>query len=250
MTAPFKDQHRGGHQEPDQLPAPEYRPDQPDAEDHAHRWEDDRGEGKRMGERIIKMTGGQSAPDSDIDPEDGRQGNPERGHDARHPVPEVAHRDHHEPQRGQGQQVKRPPGSGFILGQAARVVHSMASLGARARPAVVVIQGHQRSTGLASQPSTSGHPRAGPVVSVSAGTGRFRGRFLAAYALRACHVRWVAGSKPPPATSLARETTGSWDTRSKNADRASHSPSCRTGTASGRTANPPTPHDRQPIACP
>ena len=156
-----------------------------------HRRDDDRGEGKGMGERIVKMTGGQSAPDSDIDPEDGRQGNPERDHDARHPVPELAPGDHDQPQRGQGQQVKRLPCSGFILGQAARVVHSMVSIGVRARPVVVVIHGHQRSTGLASRPSTSGHPRAGLVVSVSAGTGWDRGKFLAAYALRACHVRRV-----------------------------------------------------------
>src|SRR5215472_6727539 len=46
---------------------------------------------------------------------------------------------------------------------------------------------------------------------------------------------------PGPATSLACETTGSWDTRSKNADRASTTPSCRTRDGARLNRNPPTP---------
>src|SRR5262245_9969835 len=112
-----------------------------------------------MGGRIVKMTWRQRAPDRDAEPEAGRQGNAERdNHVVRRPVPEVARGDHHEPQCGQGQQVKRPPGSGFILGQAARVVRSMVSLGAWTRPVVVVSHGHQRSTALVSRPSTSAIP--------------------------------------------------------------------------------------------
>jgi hypothetical protein len=44
-----EDQHRGGQQEPAQVPAPEHRPDQPETEDHAHRRDGDRDEGKRGG---------------------------------------------------------------------------------------------------------------------------------------------------------------------------------------------------------
>jgi hypothetical protein len=54
------DQHNGGHQEPGQVPAPEHRPDQPDAEQHAHRRGGNRDEGQRMGERIVKVTGGRA----------------------------------------------------------------------------------------------------------------------------------------------------------------------------------------------
>jgi hypothetical protein len=44
-----EDQHRGGQQEPAQVPAPEHRPDQPETEDHAHQRDGDRDEGKRGG---------------------------------------------------------------------------------------------------------------------------------------------------------------------------------------------------------
>jgi hypothetical protein len=67
-----------------------------------------------MAERIVNVTGGQGAADGDVDRVDGRQGNQQGEHDVCHPVPVVAPGDHDEPQRGQGQQVKGLPGSGFI----------------------------------------------------------------------------------------------------------------------------------------
>ena len=73
------------------------------------------------------MTGGQGAADGDVDPVDDRQGEPEGEHAVCHVMPEVPRGDHHEPQRGQSQQVKGLPGSGFILGQAARIAHSTVS---------------------------------------------------------------------------------------------------------------------------
>ena len=67
MTAPFKDQHRGGHQEPDQLPAPEYRPDQPDAEDHARGRPEYGDDSERMSKRVVHVAAGQGAADDHVD---------------------------------------------------------------------------------------------------------------------------------------------------------------------------------------
>src|SRR5262249_15256436 len=107
----------------------------------------------------------------DVDPEDGRQGNPERDHDVRRPVPEVA--------RGTTMshsvaRASRSSGPRVLASYSARRPGSFAAWSASAPGPgrwslsfTVISVPPRSSVDQAHQPS-----RAGPVVSVSAGTRR------------------------------------------------------------------------------
>jgi len=147
-------QHRRGDQEADQVPAPEYRPDQADTEDQPHRREDHRGQRERMPERVPDRAPGQDAAYSQVDPVHHRQGSPDGPPYAL--GAEVPRRDQHDPQREQREQVQGRLGSRFIRGQAPTgTVRTMIAAGIRARPPSIIVHGHQRGRATPGLPMTT-----------------------------------------------------------------------------------------------
>ena len=81
MSAPFRTITEAASKKRLQVPAPEHRSDQPQAEDHAHRREDHRGDPERMGEQVVNVAPGQGAADGDVDPIDDPDGSLDGHHD-------------------------------------------------------------------------------------------------------------------------------------------------------------------------